>query len=87
MSKTSIRKVRIQLDLRSEEANLLDELREHCAAASRADAVRTALAVMTWIRDEISQGKRIFAVGRDDVSALIVPGLTTRTLTNGKANE
>jgi hypothetical protein len=87
MSKSATRKVRIQLDLRTDEANALDELREHCAVASRADAVRTALAVVEWIRDEISQGKRIFAVGRNDVSALMVPGLTTRIKTNGKTNE
>jgi hypothetical protein len=76
------RKVRVQLDLRRSEAQALDELREHCAGGSRADAVRTALAVMEWVREETSRGRRILAVGSDDVSALVVPGFTTRVTTN-----
>jgi hypothetical protein len=42
---------------------------------------------MEWISHEIAQGKRIFAVGGNDASALVVPGLTTRIKTNGKNNE
>ena len=70
--------MRIQLDLRRREAEALDDLREHCASRSRADAVRTALAVVQWVREETSRGRRILAVGSDDVSYLAVPGLTTR---------
>jgi hypothetical protein len=77
--RSTTKKVRVQLDLRNEEARSLDELRRYCAGGSRADAVRTALAVVEWVREEISQGRRILALGREDVSYLVVPGLTNRT--------
>lgn len=78
MSTTS-KKVRIQLDLRNEEAAALDALRRHCAGGSRADVVRTALAVVEWVREETARGRRVLSLGPDEISYLVVPGLTTRT--------
>ena len=72
-----VKKVRVQLDLSPAEVRALDELREGCGLRSRADAVRTALSVIEWIQQEVRGGRNIHAVGRDDVSRLVVPGLTT----------
>ena len=52
-------------------------MRERCGLRSRSDAVRTALAVLAWIDDERSQGRRVVAIGDEEVSHLVVPGLTT----------
>jgi hypothetical protein len=71
------RKVRIQLDLRPTEARALDAIRDRCELRSRADAVRTALAVIEWVQLETRKGHRILAVGSESVTQLAVPGLTT----------
>lgn len=69
------RKVRIQLDLPAHEAQALDELRDSLAVRSRAEVVRTALAVMEWMNAETARGRRVLAVGDDSVSYLVVAGL------------
>jgi hypothetical protein len=71
-------KIRIQLDLPPREVLALDALKARCNLASRAAAVRTALAVMEWIEQEVSEGRRVLAVGSDCVNYIVVPGLTTQ---------
>lgn len=71
-------KVRVQLDLSTDEVRALDTLRSDCGLRSRADAVRTALAVLEWIQREARRGNSVVAVGDKDISHLVVPGLTTR---------
>jgi hypothetical protein len=68
-------KKRVQLDLSMAETKALDGLRDACYLRSRADAVRTALAVLEWVRMEVEQGRRVVAVGDGQVSWLAVPGL------------
>lgn len=69
-------KVRVQLDLFADEVDALDAIRDNCGLRSRADSIRTALAVLEWVTKESQKGKQIFAVGSDDISHLVVPGLT-----------
>ena len=69
-------KIRIQLDLHQHEAQALDQLRDSFHLRSRADTVRTALAIIEWIYKESQNGRRIFAIGDDDVVPLNIPGLT-----------
>lgn len=71
-------KVRIQLDLPRREAQALDGLRDRLAVRSRADVVRTALAVMEWMESETARGRRVVAVGDDTVSYLALPGVGER---------
>ena len=75
-------KTRVQLDLYPHEAEALDALRDHCGLRSRADAVRTALAIIEWVHREAQMGRRILAVGSDELSQLVVPGLTTQAEEN-----
>ncbi|MFQ5528318.1 MAG: hypothetical protein ACE5GX_18940 [Thermoanaerobaculia bacterium] len=72
------KKIRVQLDLSAGEVKALDELRSACGLRSRADAVRTALAVLEWIQAEARRGHSVVAVGDEDISHLVVPGLTSR---------
>ena len=72
-------KIRIQLDLHQHEAQALDKLRDSFHLRSRADTVRTALAIIEWIQKETQNGRRIFAIGEDDVVPLMIPGLTIPT--------
>jgi hypothetical protein len=72
-------KIRIQLDLHQHEAQALDKLRDSLRLRSRADTVRTALAIIEWIQKESQNGRRIFAIGEDDVVPLTLPGLTIST--------
>ena len=69
-------KIRIQLDLTPHAANALDALKDRFNLRSRAEAVRTALAVVEWMDSETSRGRQIVAVGPNDVSYLAIPGLT-----------
>jgi hypothetical protein len=69
-------KTRVQLDLDPKEAQALDDLRDRCSLRSRADAVRTALAVVEWIQMETARGGRVFAISNDQVRSLVIPGLT-----------
>lgn len=71
-----ISKVRVQLDLTPHAASALDALKDRCNLRSRADAVRTALAVVEWIDAEAAKGRQVVAVGPDAVSYLAIPGLT-----------
>lgn len=71
------RKVRIQLDLRASEAEALDALRDRWKLRSRADAVRTALAVLEWIHGQTAQGRKIVSVGEEGIAQLVVPKLTS----------
>lgn len=71
-------KVRIQLDLPIREAEALDELRGRMAVRSRAEVVRTALAVVEWMEAETARGRRVVAVGDDTVSYLALPWLGER---------
>lgn len=73
---SKVKKVRIQLDLAPSEAKALDQLRLRCGLRSRADAVRTALAVLEWIQSETNKGRKILAVGNEEIAQLVVPGLT-----------
>ncbi len=68
-------KVRVQLDLPVHEAKALDAIRDRFDLKSRADAVRTALAVVNWVQGQTAEGRRILAVGQSDVSYLALPGL------------
>ena len=70
-------KYRVQLDLTAEEVAALDRLRNDCGLRSRAEAVRTALAILEWIQGAARKGHKVVAVGGDDIAHLIVPGLTT----------
>lgn len=70
-------RVRVQLDLSVGEASALHDLQQRCALRSRADAVRTALAVLEWVRLESGRGRSVLAVSGDSVSCLVVPGVTT----------
>jgi hypothetical protein len=69
-------KIRVQLDLLPHEAEALDRLRDQCNLRSRADAVRTALAVLEWAQKEARKGRRILSIGDDEVVPLMIPGLT-----------
>lgn len=72
-------KVRVQLDLRPEEARALDELRDRTGLRSRADAVRYSLGVIGWIADQVASERRVLAVGERDVVYLAIPGVTNRS--------
>ena len=72
-------KIRIQLDLNPHEVQALDRLRDSCSLSSRADAVRTSLAIFEWIQREARNGRRILAVGEQDVVPLVLPGVTILT--------
>ncbi len=74
-----MRKVRVQLDLPASEAAALDAIRDRFDLRSRADAVRTALAVVDWMQGQIAQGRQILAVGDQNIAYLAVPGLTSPT--------
>jgi hypothetical protein len=76
-TKTSSPKTRVQLDLRAEDVQALEVLQAGCGLRARADAVRVALGVLAWVRDENAQGRRVVAVGKDNVSVLLIPGITT----------
>ena len=71
------RKVRVQLDLPAHEAEALDAIRDRFDLKSRADAVRTALAIVDWVQGQVAQGRRVVAIGDTDVSYLALRGLTT----------
>lgn len=71
-------KVRVQLDLSAGEVQALDALRDRCGLRSRADAVRTALAIVEWVEQGARSNKKILAVGGDDITQLVIPGLTNR---------
>lgn len=86
-------KVRVQLDLPRGEATALDRIRDACDLRSRADVVRTALAIVEWVQLESARGRRIVSVGEDNISCLTVPGLTASlhadlgTSSKGATNE
>lgn len=71
-------KVRVQLDLSENEVQALDALRDRCGLRSRADAVRTALAIVEWVEQGARSNKKILAVGGEDITQLVIPGLTNR---------
>jgi hypothetical protein len=77
-------KIRIQLDLSPHEVQALDRLRDSCSLHSRADAVRTSLAIFEWVQREAQNGRRILAVGEDDVIPLTLPGVTVLTLSESQ---
>jgi len=68
-------KVRIQLDLPSAEAKALDAMKDKCGLRSRADTVRTALALFEWARRETEAGRQVVAVGPNHVSKVVLAGL------------
>lgn len=70
-------KIRVQLDLRPDEVQALDALRDRCGLRSRAEAVKTALAIVEWVEQGARDNKKILAVGGDDITHLVIPGLTT----------
>ena len=70
-------KIRVQLDLSVSEVEALDSLRAVCSLRSRAEAVRTALAVLEWVQTEAQSGQKILSVGNDGILQFVVPGLTT----------
>lgn len=72
----SMSKIRVQLDLTTHQANALDRLRDQCDLRSRAEAVKTALAVLAWVRSESDQGRRVVALDGKNVSWLVMPGIT-----------
>jgi hypothetical protein len=85
------KRVRVQLDLASEEVGALDDLKARCGLRSRADAVRLSLAVLEWVSDQTTVGRQVVAVGERDVVHLAVPGLRRRSsgddlLTTKEAN-
>lgn len=69
-------KLRVQLDMHPHEVQALDALRDRCSLRSRADAVRTALAIVEWVEQNARSDKKILAVGGDDITQLVIPGLT-----------
>ncbi len=70
--------MRVQLDLRPDEARALDDLRDRTGLRSRADAVRFSLGVIEWMADQAANERRILAVGERDVVYLAIPGVTSR---------
>ncbi len=68
-------RVRVQLDLAVEEVEALDDLKARCGLRSRADAVRLSLAMLEWMREQTTVGRRVVAVGERDVVYLAVPGM------------
>jgi len=72
-----VKKTRIQLDLRAQEAEELDRMRDQFGLNSRTETVRTALAIADWIESESRQGRKVLSVDGDYVSHLVVPGITT----------
>ena len=71
------KKTRIQIDLKAEEAIELDRMRDQFGLKSRADTVRTALAIAEWIESESKLGRKVLSVDQEYVSHLVVPGITT----------
>lgn len=69
-------KLRVQLNMSTHEVKALDALRDRCGLRSRADAVRTALAIVEWVEQNARSDKKILAVGGDDITQLVIPGLT-----------
>lgn len=69
------KRVRVQLDLASEEVQALDDLKARCGLRSRADAVRLSLAMLEWMAEQTTIGRQVVAVGERDVVHLAVPGL------------
>jgi hypothetical protein len=65
------------MDMQEAEVRALDALRDRLSLRSRADAVRTALAILEWVEGETGRGRRVVAIGDEEVSRLVVPGLTT----------
>lgn len=49
-------KTRIALDLTSEAAKQLDDLRERAGAATRAELIRNALKLYAWFAEQHGQG-------------------------------
>ena len=55
-------KVRVQVDLTTAEAALMELLRERLSVRSRADLLQQAYGSFLWIVDEMLDGKRIISV-------------------------
>ncbi len=70
----------MQLDLLPEEIASLDDLTQRFGLRSRADAVRTALGVLEWIKTETGTGRQVVAVGDNFVSRLMIPGLNKKEM-------
>jgi hypothetical protein len=73
-----MKRVRVQLDLHPNEAEGLDAMKDNLGLRSRADAVRTALAILEWVDRESASGRRIVSVGSEYVTLLDVPGIMFR---------
>lgn len=71
-------KIRVQLDMQANEILALDNLRDKLNLRSRADAVRTGLAILEWAEQETRRGHQVVAIGDEEVSRLVIPGLTTK---------
>lgn len=63
-------KVRVQVDLTTAEATLLELLRERLSVRSRADLLQQAYGTFLWIVDEMLSGRRIVSVEPDMMGRL-----------------
>ena len=60
------KRYRIQFDFLEDGFNQLNALQERLGAPSRAEVVRSALAVLRWVCDKVADDYRIVAIGKDD---------------------
>src|SRR6266699_6423074 len=59
------RKYRVQLDFSEEAFNELNALQDRLGAPSRAEVVRSALALLRWTCDKLDDDYQIVAMGKD----------------------
>ncbi|MBI2942448.1 MAG: hypothetical protein HYY04_18625 [Chloroflexi bacterium] len=63
-------RIRVQLDLRPEQVQLLDLLEAKVAVRSRADLVQEAIGTLLWVLRETRAGRRILSVDPSEVARL-----------------
>jgi hypothetical protein len=66
------RKYRVQLDFPEEAFKELNALQERLGASSRAEVVRSALALLRWSCDKLDDDYQIIAVSKDQ-SVVVEP--------------
>src|SRR4051812_7796362 len=68
---------RVQFELTDQTIQELDALTDMMGAASRAEALRFAIAIMKVAAERQKEGSRLMLVGRDHSEAVVIPGTTT----------
>jgi hypothetical protein len=79
MMKEDVAEMRFNVD-----PDFLRELQRKLGLSKTTDVARTALTVLNWAADEVSQGRVILSTKADgtDVHRLVVPGLTNAGVRN-----